>query len=141
MPRLNRIVEIICLASVFLSSFNSQASDAKGNYMLQCQGCHKANGEGILGSVPNFHVSGSQILKIAEGREFFIRVPGSAYSPLSDQELTDVLNYIIEDIIAQKTIAKYTLEEVSLHRTRRLVNVAETRQRIIEKTNRQAMSN
>jgi hypothetical protein len=65
------------------------------NYMLQCRGCHLADGSGKPGSVPSLVDSIGRFALLPGGREYLVRVPGSSQSPLSDAELAGVLNYMI----------------------------------------------
>lgn len=63
--------------------------------MLQCQGCHLADGSGSPGSVPDLRGSLGQFLRVPEGRAYLVGVPGSSQSPLSDADLAAVLNWMI----------------------------------------------
>lgn len=65
------------------------------HYMLQCQGCHRADGSGSPGAVPSLRGMMGTFLTVPGGREYLVRVPGSAQSPLSDAELARVLNWMI----------------------------------------------
>jgi hypothetical protein len=71
------------------------AETARVNYMLQCMGCHLADGTGRAGVVPSFRDRVGRFATVRGGREYLVRVPGSAQSPLSDAELAEVLNWII----------------------------------------------
>ena len=73
----------------------SHAESARINYMLHCQGCHLADGSGKPGSVPSLVDSIGRFARVPGGREYLVRVPGSSQSPLSDEELARVLNYMI----------------------------------------------
>jgi mono/diheme cytochrome c family protein len=81
------------LGIVFLGLFSGQCladgdynkSSGQLHFMLQCQGCHKANGEGMLGTIPSLLDDGLAMLESKRGREFFIKVPGSSMSPLNNQ--------------------------------------------------------
>ncbi len=65
------------------------------HYMLQCQGCHRADGSGSPGAVPSLTGFLGRFLTVPGGREYLVRVPGSAQSPLSDADLARVLNWMI----------------------------------------------
>ena len=60
-------------------------------------------------------------LKSREGREFLVRVPGSATSSLDDTELAEVLNWIVVEFSGDSltgTFEYYTADEVgSLRQT------------------------
>jgi hypothetical protein len=64
------------------------------DYMLHCQGCHLADGSGSPGAVPSLHGVG-RFLHTSRGREYLIRVPGSAQSPLGDAALAALLDWIV----------------------------------------------
>ena len=68
---------------------------AKMHYMLNCQGCHQADGRGLQGSVPDMRNFVGKFLDTPGGREFLVQVPGSANSPLSDAALAELLNWIL----------------------------------------------
>lgn len=67
------------------------------NYQLQCAGCHLGSGEGaphtgtprMTGFVGNF-------LRVEGGREFLVRVPGVSQSALSDGQIAELLNWILD---------------------------------------------
>jgi len=71
------------------------AADPRLDYMLQCQGCHRADGSGSPGGVPDLREHLGDFATMPGGREYLVRVPGSAQSPLSDGELAAVLNWMI----------------------------------------------
>ena len=71
------------------------AGNPQLNYMLQCQGCHRADGSGSPGAVPSLSGSMGRFLTVPGGREYLVRVPGSAQSPLGDDDLARVLNWMI----------------------------------------------
>jgi hypothetical protein len=63
--------------------------------MLECQGCHLSDGRGAPGRVPDLRDSVGRFLAVPGGREYLVRVPGAAQSPLGDAELAGVLNWMI----------------------------------------------
>jgi hypothetical protein len=69
-------------------------SDPALDYMLHCQGCHLADGSGSPGAVPDLRGVG-RFLRASRGREYLIRVPGAAQSPLSDADLAALLDWIV----------------------------------------------
>lgn len=64
------------------------------DYMLNCQGCHLSDGSGSPGAVPSLSGVG-RFLRTSRGREYLIRVPGSAQSPLGDAALAALLDWIV----------------------------------------------
>jgi hypothetical protein len=85
----------LALASALLVASPAASEPARLDYMLHCQGCHLADGSGKPGAVPALRGFVGRFLEVPGGREFLVRVPGSALSPLSDAELAGVLNWII----------------------------------------------
>ena len=68
---------------------------ARVNYMLNCQGCHLPQTEGFEGRVPPMKDFVGYFLHSQEGREFLIRVPGVAQSALNDNEIVELMNWLI----------------------------------------------
>ena len=69
---------------------------ARFDWVLQCQGCHGPKGEGLAKrDVPKLHDEVSKFLLVDGGRDFIVRVPGVSGSPLSDDRLADLLNWML----------------------------------------------
>jgi len=64
-------------------------------YMLHCRGCHLPDGAGSPGSVPDLRGQLGSFLGVPGGREYLVRVPGSASAPVDDAELASLLNWMI----------------------------------------------
>lgn len=121
-------------------------SAGQTNYMLQCQGCHKPNGEGIPGSIPDLRDIGPRLLKVPAGRQFYVSVPGSANAPLSNQELAEVLNFIISDILGDKedqadSLDRFTAEEVASYRTIKIADVKSLREDLVRSVTENSVMN
>jgi cytochrome c553 len=71
------------------------AQRAWQNWTLNCQGCHRPDGTGSAGTTPSVAGTVAKFLSVAQGREYLTRVPGVATSPLSDQQLSEVLNWML----------------------------------------------
>ncbi len=121
----------------------ASAETAHINYMLECQGCHLADGAGSAGKVPALRDFVGRFLTVAGGREFLVRVPGSAQSVLSDRELADVLNWIIRrfgpDEVARGFVP-FTREEVARHRGQPLTDVESVRSELVRRMKDRAWS-
>jgi len=63
--------------------------------MLNCMGCHRADGSGTPPGIPALRNRVGYYLQIAGGREYLTQVPGAANAPLSDARLAAVLNWIV----------------------------------------------
>lgn len=82
------------------------ASSPELDYMLHCQGCHLADGSGSPGAVPSLRGVG-RFLHTSRGREYLIRVPGSAQSPLGDAALAALLDWIVARFDPQTAAAGF----------------------------------
>ncbi len=108
------------------------------NYMIHCQGCHRVDGSGTEGATPDLRRHGVQFLLDARGREYYVRVPGSRNSPLTDSELAGVLNHIIDDVLddaagAPRYVRYFSGDEVAAYRRKPLQNAAESRRELIHR--------
>ncbi len=65
------------------------------NWTLNCQGCHRPDGTGSSATAPSLAGIVAQFLTVPGGREYLARVPGVATSPLSDADLSEVLNWML----------------------------------------------
>lgn len=132
----------ICSFALLLCCLNVHAeamSSARINYILHCQGCHLADGSGTPTKVPALKHEVGRFLHVAGGREFLIQVPGTAQSALSDNEVADVLNWILENFSRDELPADfvpYTADEISRHR-QPLTNVNAVRTALIAQQRRE----
>jgi mono/diheme cytochrome c family protein len=109
------------------------AGRAQFNYQMSCQGCHAPDGSGA-NSVPRMLDQVGLFLNTREGREYLVRVPGSAVSALGDAELAEVLNWIVDEFAGDSlTVAfePYTGDEVGLLRQQPLNEVVHYRAQLI----------
>jgi mono/diheme cytochrome c family protein len=105
------------------------------DYMLQCQGCHRADGGATPGSVPPLAGLVARFLDVPGGREYLVRVPGSSQSPLGDAELAELLNWIVHRFgpaQAAADSAPFTAEEVARVRRPPLTHVGDVRRALLE---------
>lgn len=65
------------------------------NWTLNCQGCHRFDGSGSDATAPGIAGTVAKFLHVPGGREYLIRVPGVATSPLSDADLAEVVNWML----------------------------------------------
>lgn len=111
--------------------------DPQLDYMLQCQGCHGANGTSKPGAgVPSMVGLAGRFLDDPEGRAYLVQVPGVSQAPLDDRAIADLLNWILERFGTEgdrKPIEPYTQSEVTAYRAMEPIDVAATRARLIER--------
>lgn len=126
---------MLTLFFINVTAFAEEINDkrAKFNYQMLCQGCHTPDGSGfkdvprIKGFIGNFLVN-------QKGREYLVRVPGSANSALNDKDLAEVLNWIIFEMGGTSTpnnLQRYTAEEVAKLRKNPLFEVVEYRKQLL----------
>jgi mono/diheme cytochrome c family protein len=109
----------------------------QSNYLLGCGGCHGENGISNSKLVPDLNDQVGYYLNVPEGREYLVRLPNVAFSIMSDQELTDVLNFMVFRIGGASVPARaapYTVDEVARLRKRPLneVSLVDYRKRLVE---------
>jgi len=113
---------------------------AKFNYQMFCQGCHAPDGVGYK-SVPTLLNSVGSFLGSQEGREFLVRVPGSANSVLNDEDLAELLNWILLEFSDDSELKRkpYVAEEVNDYRSKPpLINVVSHRKNLIERLQKES---
>jgi len=105
------------------------------NYQLRCMGCHLADGSGQPGRVPSLRRSLLLFSASAAGRNYVVRVPGVAQSPLSDQDTAALLNWMarnLSDLEVPPSFVDYSEGEVHGLRDRPLVRVSAIRARLLK---------
>jgi mono/diheme cytochrome c family protein len=109
------------------------AYEPQTNYMLQCMGCHTPDGSGEPGRVPSVKATLVPFANSAEGRRFLVQVPGASQSTLSDAELAELLNWMIQNlsIVKPAHFTPFTEVEVASYRRTPLVGVQAARQKLI----------
>jgi hypothetical protein len=110
---------------------------AEFNYRMFCRGCHSPDGSG-RNSVPTMKNFVGHFLSSQEGRDYLVQVPGSANAALDDEQLAQVLNWIILNIggdSAAENFKRYSAAEVGELRKNPLFEVVEYRKRLVAKMN------
>jgi hypothetical protein len=74
--------------------------EVRANYLLACRGCHLADGSGVPPEVPTLRNTLGPLAASAEGRDYLVRVPAVLQSRLSDEKLTEVLNWVLAEFNA-----------------------------------------
>jgi mono/diheme cytochrome c family protein len=110
------------------------AADPHTEYMLDCMGCHQANGAGLPGKVPDMRGVLGRLSGTAAGRRYLIEVPGVAQAPLSSAQLAALLNWMVHELgdhAGSRHFTEFTPTEVAAYRKTPLVEVAAVRQRLL----------
>lgn len=71
----------------------ANAARARQNWMLSCQGCHRADATGTPQTTPTMAGVVARFLQVPGGREYLVQVPGVATAALSDADLAEVVNW------------------------------------------------
>lgn len=86
----------LAVIALLVATVPAQA-DPKVDYLLHCSGCHMPDGSGHAPVVPTLHDVIGRILAKPEGRDYVVRVPGVSQAPISDQKLTEVINWMLSE--------------------------------------------
>ncbi len=110
---------------------------SRGDYILNCGGCHGFQGVSNARLVPNLKDVVGYYLHTPEGRAYLPRLPNVAFSTLSDAKLAGVLNYLVFELGGASAPARaepYTAAEVGQWRRQPLteVNLSEYRRQLVE---------
>lgn len=130
----------VATTALFAQEINPER--AHFNYQLFCQGCHAPDGMGA-NAVPRLKGHIGIFLRSQPGREYLVRVPGSATSALDDAKLAEVLNWIILEFAGDSvsepfelysaqevaTLRQNPLNEVDRYREQLLAEIAATNSR------------
>ena len=113
----------------------SKMSSPKSLYILKCSGCHGINGTGAPDAgIPPFPGFIAPLARHPEGRVYIAHVPGVAASRLTDSQLVEVLNYVIEEWSGEDDLAstpRFTAEEFARLRAAPVPNVVEFRREVV----------
>src|SRR5574341_1509188 len=111
---------------VLILQASSAFADPQADYMLHCRGCHGPDGLGLAGAAPSFRGQVAKFLAVPGGREYLIRVPGTAQSELSDARTATLLNWMLQEFSADelpRDFTAFSTEEVARHRRSPLTDV------------------
>jgi len=103
----------------------STRADPEVDYLLHCSGCHMPDGTGHAPVVPTLHEVIGRIIAEPEGRDYIVRVPGVSQAPISDQKLTEVINWMLTEFNSStlpKNFKPLTVREVTRARSRLLAD-------------------
>ena len=93
------------------------------SYLLHCSGCHIEDGSGDPPEVPDLRQNLDKLLTSDEGRGYMLRVPGVTDSPITMQEMADLMNWMISKFYPElEEFEPYSAAEVQAGRDNRLAN-------------------
>jgi hypothetical protein len=105
------------------------------NFQLHCMGCHLGDGSGQPGRVPSLRRSLVTLSMSREGRDYIVRVPGVAQSPLSNEDTAVMLNWMLRnlsDLAVPIGFTDYSAAEIRGLRDRPLTQVKAVRARLLK---------
>jgi hypothetical protein len=70
-------------------------AQARIDYILKCQGCHRPDGSGNAVNTPPLNGEVARFLQVEGGREFLARVPGVSTTDLDPVRLAQLLNWTL----------------------------------------------
>ena len=137
---MRRIGLVACLvgagAGMALADSPLDPDRARVNYMLNCQGCHLPQGQGVEGAVPRMSDYVGNFLRVPGGREFLVQVPGSANAAIDDAALAELLNWMLVTMSPNElpqSWQRYTAAEVGALRVSPLREVEGVRARLVQR--------
>ena len=98
-------------------------------------GCHGATAAGVPGKIPPLAGTLARFMRSPAGRDYVLRVPGAANSPLSDEQLAAVLNWIARTYDGAEVSTDtppFTTAEVARVRHSPLASVLATRGAVVK---------
>ncbi|MGH7787786.1 MAG: cytochrome c [Candidatus Binatia bacterium] len=120
------------MASRFAAS--PALGDPATDYVMHCRGCHGPEGAGAPGAAPTFRAQVGKFVSVPGGREYLIRVPGTAQSELDDARTAALLNWLLRQFSPDELppdFVPFTAAEVARHRRPALADVAAARQALL----------
>ena len=125
---------VVALAMGLIPVAAADDQRARVNYLIHCQGCHLPEAVGFAGKVPRMNGFVGYFLHSQEGREFIIRVPGVATSSLADDQLTELMNWLLLTYSAEQLpepFVPFAVAEVAALRPDLETNPEKTRMRVL----------
>jgi len=139
------VLGTILVTVAFASTTLAGPERARTNWILNCQGCHRADARGTPDGAPNMAGEVARFLSVEGGRAFLVRVPGVANAPLPDDQLAELVNWLLKTFDGAHLppgFTPYTAEEVGRLRAHALIEDAATmRARLIEAMNNKRFGN
>jgi mono/diheme cytochrome c family protein len=112
------------------------AARAQLNYLHHCVGCHGMDGGGAPAKgVPTMRGTLGRFLQVPGGREFIVQVPGVMNSPLDDEAVAALMNWLLPRVSRDTLPAglqPYDAREIARLRGSRPADVGAVRQRLVD---------
>ena len=102
------------------------------SYLLHCSGCHIEDGSGDPPEVPDLRKNLDELLRSETGRAYMLRVPGVTDTPITPQEMANLMNWLITEFHPElEDFRRVSAEEVIRGRATRLANPLKVRQTLL----------
>ena len=129
----NRLAAVaLYLVGMQFALAQPDADKGRLQYVHHCTGCHQLDGSGVPASgVPSMRGALGRFLQVPGGRQFIVQVPGVMNTVLSDEQIADMMNWLLAHVTPQTVPAgtpPYTALEIASLRANRPVDVAATRE-------------
>jgi hypothetical protein len=116
-------LSLLCFGLMSLESSAQPQNPPAFSYLLHCSGCHIEDGSGDPPEVPDLRQDLDRLLSSAKGRGYMLRVPGVTDSPITTQEMADLMNWMISEFYPElEGFEPYSATEVQAGRDNRLAN-------------------
>ena len=66
------------------------------DYLLHCSGCHLPEGQGAS-PIPGLQGDPGRLAHTQAGRAYLVQVPGASQTPITDKQLADITNWILQE--------------------------------------------
>jgi len=113
--RLTILTALLMQGAVFTTAVVADNGRARIDYLLHCSGCHGQDGVGNPEKgIPNFVGQVGHFVRLPEGREFVLQVPGLLSAGLPDERAAAVVTWMLRTYAGDslpKDFVPYTTEE------------------------------
>lgn len=129
---------VMLLALLLLSAAQSALAGERRpevNYVLRCAGCHGMDGTGAeKAGIPPFPGLVDAFFADQQGRLYLMHVPGVVANGLSDREIAEVMNYVVDRWRKPGAeVRHFSTEEVTRLRTEQLDDLVGLRREIAQR--------
>ena len=110
-----RILATLLILALGLNAAADSVQENKVAWMLNCQGCHRADGGATGDQVPALRGTVAKFLTVPGGREYLIRVPGVAMAAMDDESIAALANWMLREFDEENIpadFAGYSASEV-----------------------------
>lgn len=128
---------VLCVMSAISGAQEAGAGRARIDYLLHCSGCHGQDGIGNPEKgIPHFAGQIGHFLRLPEGREFILQVPGLLSAGMPDERAARVVNWMLQQFAGAslpENFAPLTTEEAKLARETRPADIMARRNAIYQR--------